>query len=73
MEKFAKDVKTGEKFRPYINEKSIKRTSKQFTCTGLPQKQSGQFDMFVVIPCINSKGQVDEVLTWSEETVTIIE
>lgn len=73
MKKEAQDIKIGNKFQPWRNERTLKRIKKQYTATGLPQRQEGAFSDYVLIPCINSKGEPDEVLTMDDDIVIVVE
>lgn len=73
MEKYAKDIQVGDKFQPWISERTMKRIKKQYTATGLPQYETGAFSHYVLIPCTNSKGEPDEVFIFCEDFVTVVE
>ena len=78
MEKNAKDLKIGEKFQPWLVEKTIgtkreRRVNKTYTVTGEPQHVDFGGADYVTISCLTAMGKVDEVFILSEETVLIIE
>lgn len=73
MEKQADELKIGEKFQPYISERTMKRVKKQFTVSKLPKYQKGSFSHFVLIECVNKKGEPDEVFIAGDEMVVVVE
>lgn len=73
MEKLAEDIKIGDKFQPYISERTMKRVKTTFIATGLPEYQTGSFSHFVIIPCVNSKGIKDEIIIHGDCTVIVVE
>lgn len=72
MKKEAKDIQIGDKFQPWISERTMKRVKTQHMAIGLPQKQDGNFSHYVLIPSINQKRLPDEVFIFSEEIVIIV-
>ena len=69
----AQDVKAGDIIRPYINERTQKRTSKEFTVTGPPEIVTHPaFSHYVQIPVKNKKGFDEKVFIFSEESVDVM-
>jgi hypothetical protein len=73
MEKPANQIKKGDKFQPWIIERTMKRSPKTYVATGDPQPQDGAFSHFVLIPCTNSRNKPDEVFIAEYEIVNVIE
>ena len=78
MEKYAEDLKIGEKFQPWLVERTIgteheRRVNKTYTVTGEPQHVDLGGADYVTIPCLTAIGKVDEVFIFSGEMVLIIE
>jgi len=71
MEKELKDVKIGDKIQPFISERSMKRVKTQFTVIDEPEWQKGSFSHFVLVKCIDSKGNPYEIFLQGDIIVVV--
>mgnify|MGYP000918126179 FL=1 len=72
MEKLAQELKPGDLVRPFLDERTFKRTSKKVTILSGPHECDGAFQGIYIMFKVLDKGKEDEILLQHEDIVEVL-